>query len=114
MVEYLGAGSSLATLIEYFEVRLTLPDDRVRPIHLDLDPKFERVAKRLSGMDIWVDPSNYLPVKLRYTEADGDVTEYEFSNYKINQGLDSDLFVLDLPPDVEIRTIDLNRRAGLY
>jgi len=114
VLEYLGAGSSLATLIEYFDVRLTLSDDRSRPMHLDLDPRFERVAKRLSGMGIWVDPESYLPIKLRYIEADGDVTEYEFTDYRVNEGVDSELFVLELPEDVEVRTIDLTRRAGLY
>jgi outer membrane lipoprotein-sorting protein len=113
VLEYLGAGSSLATLIEYFNVRLTLPDDRVRPMHLDLDPKFERVARRLQGMDIWVDPATYLPVKLRYIEADGDVTEYEFSEFRVNGEISSERFQLDLPPEVRVRTLDLNRHAGL-
>ncbi len=113
VLEYLGAGSSLSTLIEYFNVRLTLPDDRVRPMHLDLDPKFERVARRLRGMDIWVDPTTYLPVRLRYVEADGDTTEYEFSEFRINGEISSDRFELDLPATVRVRTIDLNRHAGL-
>lgn len=113
VLEYLGAGSSLATLIEYFNVRLTLPDDRVRPMYLDLEPKFERVARRLQGMEIWVDPTSYLPVRLRYIEADGDVTEYEFSEYRVNGEISSDRFRLDLPADVRVRTLDLNRHAGL-
>ncbi|MDH3404178.1 MAG: outer membrane lipoprotein carrier protein LolA [Acidobacteriota bacterium] len=109
ILEYLGAGSSLATLVEYFDVRLTLPGDRSRPLHLDLDPKFERVARRLQGMNIWVDSTTYLPVKLRYVEADGDVTEYEFSDFRVNGEISSDRFELDLPADVHVRTIDLNR-----
>ncbi len=112
VLEYLGAGSSLSRLLEYFDVRLTLPDDRSRPIRLDLDPRFERVARRISAMEIWVDPVTFLPIKLRYDEADGDVTEYEFSNYAINAEIPGDRFSLDIPSTVEVRTIDL-RRAGL-
>ena len=113
VLEYLGAGSSLVKLIEYFDVRLTLPHDRTRPMHLELEPKFERVARRLQGMEIWVDPQNYLPVRIRYIEADGDVTDYEFSQMKINEELAADRFELDLPDDVRVRTIDLNRGTGL-
>jgi len=113
VLEYLGAGSSLASLLEYFDVRLALPTDRTLPMHLDLDPRFERVARRLQGMEIWVDPETYLPLRLRYVEADGDVTDYRFSDFKVNGELASDRFELQLPDDVEVRTIDLNRRAGL-
>ncbi len=113
VLEYLGAGSSLGTLIEYFNVRLTLPDDRRRPMHLDLEPKFERVARRLQGMGIWVDPESYLPVRLRYVEADGDVTEYEFSQFRVNGEISSERFQLDLPAGVHVKTLDLNRHAGL-
>ncbi|MCZ6726636.1 MAG: outer membrane lipoprotein carrier protein LolA [Acidobacteria bacterium] len=113
VLDYLGAGSSLARLIEYFDVRLTLPADRLLPFHLSMEPKFERVARRLQGMDIWVDPKTYLPVRLRYVEADGDVTDYEFSNFRVNEPIAEGRFELQLPNDVQVRTIDLNRRAGL-
>jgi len=113
VLEYLGAGSSLATLIDYFEVRLTLPDDRAKPLYLDLQPKYERVARRLKKMDIWVDPVTFLPVRLRYVEADGDVTDYEFSNFQINREIAADTFEFALPDEVQVRTIDLNRRPGL-
>lgn len=113
VLEYLGAGSSLATLIDYFDVRLTLPDDRAKPLRLQLDPRYERVARRLQGMDIWVDPVTYLPVRLRYVEADGDVTDYEFRDFRINREIAADRFQFELPDGVQVRTIDLNRRPGL-
>jgi outer membrane lipoprotein-sorting protein len=114
VLEYLGAGSSLSNLIEYFDVRLTLPNDRIRPLQLDLDPKFERVARRLEGMELWVDPVTYLPVRLRYVEADGDVTDYEFSDFRVNTEIPAERFELDIPSGVEVRTIDLDRRPGLH
>lgn len=113
VLEYLGAGSSLANLIEYFEVRLTLPQDRTRPLELDLDPKFERVARRLEGMKIWVDPATYLPLRLRYVEADGDVTDYEFSDFRVNGEISDDRFELEVPSGAQVRSIDLDRRPGL-
>ena len=64
-------------------------------------------------MDIWVDPVTYLPVRLRYVEADGDVTDYEFSDFLINREIAADRFEFELPAGVQVRTIDLNRRPGL-
>lgn len=112
ILEYLGAGSSLDTLLEYFDVRLRMPEDRALPLQLELTPRFERVAKRLREMSLWIDPELFLPVRLRYVEADGDVTAYEFSNFQLNQEIADDRFELDLPESVDVRTIDLNRRGG--
>jgi outer membrane lipoprotein-sorting protein len=114
VLQYLGAGSSLANLLEYFDVRLTMPQNTAQPLELDLEPKFERVARRLQRMQIWVDPTTYLPVRLRYVEADGDVTDYEFSDFQVNRELSADRFELDIPSGVQVRTIDLDRRPGLH
>lgn len=113
VLEYLGAGSSLATLLEYFDVALHLPGDRDAPLELELSPRFERVARRLANMHLWVDSELYLPVRLHYVEADGDTTDYRFSDFRVNRGIPAERFELDLPESVALRTIDLNRRGGL-
>ncbi len=113
VLEYLGAGSSLVTLLEYFDVALHLPTDPREPLQLELSPRFERVARRLAGMNLWVDPELYLPVRLTYVEADGDTTDYRFSAFRLDQGIPDERFELDLPESVDLRTIDLNRRGGL-
>jgi outer membrane lipoprotein-sorting protein len=65
-------------------------------------------------MELWVDPVTYLPVRLRYVEADGDVTDYEFSDFRVNTEIPAERFELDIPSGVEVRTIDLDRRPGLH
>jgi len=112
VLEYLGAGSSLGTLLEYFDVKLHQPQDPSAPLELELAPRFERVAKRLSGMSLWIDPELFLPVRLRYIEADGDVTDYRFSGFRLNGEIPDERFELDLPDSVALRTIDLSRRGG--
>lgn len=112
VLEYLGAGSSLGTLLEYFDVELHRPQDATAPLELALAPRFERVARRLAGMSLWIDPEIYLPVRLRYVEADGDVTDYRFSNIRLNGAIPDERFELDLPESVAVRRIDLNRRGG--
>ncbi|TNF70503.1 MAG: outer membrane lipoprotein carrier protein LolA [Acidobacteria bacterium] len=113
VLEYLGAGSSMDDLLEYFTVTLTLPNDTTQPYKLELDPRFARVAKRLQGMALWIDAERYLPVRLRYVEADGDVTDYTFRNFRVNRGLPDDRFELEIPSSVDVRLIELNQRAGL-
>jgi outer membrane lipoprotein-sorting protein len=100
ILKYLGASSSLEDLMEYFEVTLSLPDDETRPYRLDLSPRYDRIAKRLSEMKIWIDADRFLPIRLKYVEADGDVTEYQFKNLQVNQDLPESRFVLDFPADL--------------
>jgi outer membrane lipoprotein-sorting protein len=48
-------------------------------------------------------------VHLRYVEADGDSTDYEFVNLRFNPELPADRFTLSLPPEVQVRTIELGQ-----
>lgn len=104
--EYLGATGSVDRLLEYFRVSLTLPkgDD---PYRLDLAPKYRRIEKRLAGMSLWIDPESFLPIRLRYEEPGGDVTDYRFEDLAINRPIPEDRFVLELPDDVDV--IDAGR-----
>lgn len=112
VLEYLGASSSMARLLEYFDVSLRTPKDRTKPFHLELKPRFARVERRVREMEIWVHPELFLPVRLRYVEGNGDVTEYDFGDFQVNSALPDDRFDLEIPEEVDLREIDLNRRAA--
>jgi len=114
VLEFLGAGSSMDELLEYFNLTLTLPLDTSEPYMLELKPRFEKVAKRISGMTVWVDPENFLPARLRYLEADGDITDFSFHRLRINAGVPEERFRLEMPKSVEVRHLELDRPAGLY
>ena len=107
--KYLGASGSMQSLIDYFRVALKLPGTAGEAYRLELTPKYARIAKRLKGMTLWIDAKSFVPVHLKYTEADGDTTEYEFKDVQVNAPLPGDRFVLTLPPGVETRVIDLDR-----
>lgn len=111
VMKYLGASGSFDTLMDYFRVRVAFPDASGEPYRLELEPRYDRVARRLAGMTVWIDAERYLPVRLRYEGGDGEVTEYEFSNVKVNAGLPAERFEIDLPAGVEVREIDLARRG---
>ena len=105
--KYLGASGSLQTLLEYFRVGLTAPAKKGDPYRLRLVPKYQRISKKLKEMTLWIDGERFIPMRLRYVEADGDITEYEFKDLKINSSLPGDRFVLKLPQGVETRVLDL-------
>jgi outer membrane lipoprotein-sorting protein len=109
VLKYLGASGSFDALMEYFQVTVRFPQDPDQPYEVELSPRYERVAKRMAGMTVWVDRHRYLPIGLRYETADGDVTEYQFEDLKVNDGVPSDRFHIDLPPGVEVREVSLNR-----
>ena len=111
VLDYLGAGSSMDSLLEYFDARLAHSSDTSLPFRLELLPRFERVARRLREMTIWIDGERFLPIRLRYVEADGDVTDYRFSNLRVNGEFPDDRFQLDLPQEVDLKVVDLEQGA---
>lgn len=110
--KYLGASGSLQTLLEYFTVKLKLPEKKGDSYRLELVPKYQRIAKRLKGMTLWIDDASFFPARLKYIEADGDTVEYQFSDMKRNAPLPADRFVLKLPPGVQNRVVDLAREGN--
>jgi outer membrane lipoprotein carrier protein len=112
VLKYLNASSSLDTLLRYFTVTLSYSPRPDEPFRLELAPRYQRVAKRLRGMTLWIDRRLFLPTRVRYVEGDGDVTEYRFEKIRVNATLPPSRFELELPADVEVRTLDLERGMG--
>jgi outer membrane lipoprotein carrier protein len=109
--KYLGASGSMQTMLDYFTVRLTVPQQAGDPYQLELLPRYARISKRLKSMTLWIDADRFLPVRLKYVAADGDVTEYQFKDIKRNAPIPGERFVLNIPNGVETRIVDLDRGA---
>jgi outer membrane lipoprotein-sorting protein len=109
VLEYMGASNSLDSLVEYFTVRVSFPTTEGDPYRLHLVPRYKRISRHLASMTLWLDGASYVPVRLRYEEPGGDVTDYHFENLRRNHWLPDETFRLDLPPEVEVRTVDLER-----
>lgn len=109
VLKYLNASSSLDTLLRYFSVDLHYAATGPEPYRLELSPRYQRVAKKVREMTLWVDRHLFLPTRVRYVEGDGDVTEYRFERIRVNGAVPGERFTLDLPPGVEVRTLDLER-----
>ncbi len=103
---YLDATGSLEALMDYFAVTISTPKVG-EAWRLDLDPRYPRIAKRLAGITLWIDPVLYLPVRVRYAEPNGDSTEYRFSELRANVPIPAERFRLALPREVSVRVLDL-------
>ncbi len=111
MFKYLGASGNMKSLLEYFDVRLGTSIKRGEPYRLELTPRFQRIAKRLKSMTLWIDDTTFLPIHLLYVEADGDTMEYRFEDLKRNGRIPEDRYVLQIPKGVETRVVDLGRET---
>lgn len=106
---YLNASGSLESLMKYFFVTTSFPKESSEPYQIELAPRYARIKKRLAGMTMWIGRDFFLPVRVRYVEVNGDVTEYRFEKLKRNGAIPPARFDLALPPGVEVKTIDLDR-----
>lgn len=108
IMEYMGASTSVDALVEYFDVSLSLPDAPGGAFRLHLMPRYKRIEKRVQDLQVWIDAELYLPLRLRFVEGDGDVTEYEFSNLRLNEGVPPGRFTLEIPEQVEIQSVEFS------
>jgi outer membrane lipoprotein carrier protein len=106
---YLNASGSLESLMKYFAVTISFPEEAGEPYRLRLAPRYARIKKRLSGMELWIDRELYLPVRVRYEEANGDSTDYRFEKLRKNGPVPRERFDLQIPAEVEVRLIELDR-----
>ena len=99
--KYLGASGNMETLLEYFTVKLAMPGEEGRRLPPGAGAAL-RAHRQAAQVDDDLDrrPELFLPTRLQYVEADGDTTEYEFRDLKMNAPIPADRFVLKLPKGV--------------
>ena len=104
--KYMGASGAIDELGTYFD--FTFRNVSNAPSYeLDLKPKTKGIAKRVRHIKIWIDKKSYLTTKFEYTEGDGDITRYEFTNVRVNQPIEQRRFTLNLPANVRVETMKL-------
>jgi outer membrane lipoprotein carrier protein len=104
--KYMGASGAIDELGAYFD--FTFRNVSNAPWYeLDLKPKTKGIAKRVRHIKIWIDKKSYLTTKFEYTEGDGDITRYEFTNVRVNQPIEQRRFTLSLPANVRVETMKL-------
>lgn len=96
-----GFGPGAAGLGKKYQVTL-LGDEVVggRTTHvLDLKPK-DGQSGLFSGIRLWVDEQNGMPVQTRLTEPTDDYTTIRFEKVRVNEPVPGKTFDLDVPGDV--------------
>jgi outer membrane lipoprotein carrier protein len=98
---FLSAAEPLEKLMGYFSFTFRDPGPSGNYTLL-LQPTAHQIKKRLRSVEIEIDRRSLLPVRVAYSEPDGDSTEYKFSAIEVNKLQRPGLFTLDLPPDVPV------------
>ncbi|HYS52252.1 MAG TPA: outer membrane lipoprotein carrier protein LolA [Thermoanaerobaculia bacterium] len=104
--KYMGASGAIDELGAYFDFTFTNVSNQ--PLYeLDLKPKTKSIAKRVRHIRIWIDKKSFLTTRFEYTEGDGDITRYEFTNVRVNEPIEQKRFTLNLPASVRVETMKL-------
>jgi outer membrane lipoprotein carrier protein len=104
--KYMGASGAIDELGAYFDFTFVNKSDDPYFV-LDLKPKTKGIAKRVRHIRIWIDRKSYLTTKFEYTEGDGDITRYEFTNVRVNEPIEQSRFTLSLPKSVRVEQMKL-------
>lgn len=104
--KYMGASGAIDELGAYFDFTFSNKSDEPAYL-LDLKPKTKAIARRVRHIRIWIDKKSYLTTKFEYTEGDGDMTRYEFTNVRVNQPIEQSRFTLNLPKSVRVEQMKL-------
>ena len=82
--KYMGASGAIDELARYFNFTFTNTADKPTYV-LDLDAEEQDGREARAAHQIWIDKKIYLTTQFEYTEGDGDMTRYEFTNIKIER-----------------------------
>ncbi len=68
--------------------------DGIKVAKLSLVPKSEKVRNMFAKIEVWVDPTRDVSLKQQFFEPSGDYRTAVYSNFKLNQKLNDDVFKL--------------------
>ena len=106
----LPIGQRKADILKYFEVtpappipaRIFKDAEGVVGLHLVPRPGSEMAdARKITGIDLWVGKTDYLPIAVEIHERDGDRTSVRFFDPSINAGVDDEARRWLEAPDVD-------------
>ena len=78
--------------------------DGERAVHLELVPKSEQAAARLTRIELWLSPENWQPLQQKFWEPSGDYMIARYTNLELDPNISDRAFRLPLRGDV--RTVN--------
>ena len=98
----LGFGTKSQDMQKSFDIKLTGEEeiDHRKTFLLELTPKSEEVRKQITKIQMWIDPSSWLPVQQKFFEAGGgDYFLVKYSSMMKNLKINDGKFKQDWPKD---------------
>ena len=98
----LGFGTKSQDMQRSFDVSLTGEEEieHRKTFLLELTPKSEEIRKQITKIQMWIDPSSWLPVQQKFFEAGGgDYFLVKYSNMMKNLKVNDAKFKQDFPKD---------------
>ena len=103
LFRFLGLGQASSELSKFYEITIDeAGNDIPATILLMLDPKKQRVRKKMDAVRFWIEESTYMPVRVEYRSKKGDRRVIEFEKVALNPELAAGLYTVELPADVEV------------
>jgi outer membrane lipoprotein-sorting protein len=96
----LGFGTKAQDLQKSYDVKLVGEDeiDHRKAVLLELTPKSDEIRKQITKIQMWVDPSSWLPIQQKFFEAGGgDYFLVKYSNMMKNLKIPDSKFKPDWP-----------------
>ncbi len=106
---FTGFGSSADQLEKWFDVQVDSPQKvkSFQAYRMELTPRESgKFEGKLDRIVVWIRADIWLPHGAEFYESDGDVTEWEFSDYKINKKVKDELFVQQLPKGYTLKKLE--------
>lgn len=100
---FIGLGQASTELTKLYDIRLEETVDQLEGTHLLVfEPKKRRVKRRVDDVRFWVDEKTYLPARVEYRSANGNVRTIEFHEILLNPDLSASMYTMELPDDVKV------------
>lgn len=99
----IGIGTSVEDLRKNFSIEYVKDEVVEKKIYhvLDLHPINSGIKKYFKTLSLWIDSSNGVPARQRIYEENGDYTDIQFLDIKVNKKIKDKTFELRLPKNVE-------------
>jgi outer membrane lipoprotein-sorting protein len=99
----LGFGSSGKAIARNYSIKVVGEDaiNGKKTSRLELVPKSSEALKQIEKVELWIPLDAGHPVQQRFLQPDGDYYLITYSDVKLNPGLPSNTFLLNLPRKVK-------------
>lgn len=99
----IGIGTSVEDLRKNFTIDYVKDEVVEKKIYhiIDLHPTNSAIKNYFKTLSLWIDSASGVPVRQRIYEDNGDYTDIQFLNIKINKKIKDKTFELRLPKNVE-------------